>query len=754
VRRCYSLGLRAGLWVAFGCATATLAGAVSPVLWTLESFEDFEPGRTDGAALTGGGELVLAPGLRPLRVPPLEEAPEPFLWSQAIDGKGSLYVGGGHGGRIYRVPRGGQGSVYFETGDLGVHALAVDRSDVLYAATMPQGKVYRITGEARGEIWYQPEDRYIWALAIGPKGEVFAATGERGIIYKITGKGKAETFFDSEEFHVVSLAFDTQGNLIAGTDGRGLIYRITPQGRATVLHDSRLREVHLIGVDAKGVIYAGAMGAEGETPPPLPQLPRLPVREGDGAPTQVQPPLPLPGAEIPATATVTVVAAATPAQSQPGPPPKSEVYRIDPDGTVMTLWSSQEEIVHSLVIDTGGRPVIGTGEPGRIRVLSGPRQHSLLARLPESQVTSLVLGPSQQLFAATSNAGRIYLLDPATGDSGTYVSPTRDGQAVSRWGRIAWRANLPQGAKIELATRSGNSSLPDGTWSDWSAPYGNPDGSPVTSPPGRFLQWRARMLRTGSASGPTLHAVSVAYVPANLPPDIKRITVHPPGVVRERARVLQEPDPLDLAFTGIRVNPDGSPAQGLVDVATDKKIYVRGMRALEWEVEDPNGDLLAFDLSFRAEDETVWKPLARSLREPYFAFDSMQLPDGLYRVKVDASDAPSNPGAQARSAQAITDPFLVDTTPPTVQVTARRTGREAIIEVSATDGVGPLARASWSLDAAAWIPLPPADGVADARAETFSVTLATLKPGEHTVIVRVTDLLGNTGAGKTTFIVE
>jgi sugar lactone lactonase YvrE len=746
--------IRAGLWAAIVCATATAATAVSPVLWTLESFEDFEPGRAEGAALTAAGELVLAPAVRPLRVPPLEEASEPFLWSQAIDSKGSLYIGGGQGGRIYRVPRGGQGAVYFETGDLGVHALAVDRSDVLYAATLPQGKVFRITGEGKGEVWYQPEDRYIWALAINPKGEVFAATGERGIIYRIAGKGKAETFFDSDEFHVVSLAFDAQGNLIAGTDGRGLLYRITPEGRATVLHDSRLREVHLIGLDAKGVIFAGAMGVEGEPPAPLLQAPRLSAREGDGAPAQVQPPLPLPGAEVPATATVTVVAAATAAPTQAAPPPKSEVCRIEPDGTVTTIWSSQEEVVHSLVIDPAGRPVIGTGDPGRIRVLSGSHQHSLLALLPESQVTSLALGTSQQVFAATSNAGRVYLLDPATGDSGTYVSPARDGQAVSRWGRIAWRASLPQGSKLELSTRSGNSSPPDGTWSEWSTPYGTADGSPVTSPPGRFLQWRARLLRTGSSPGPTLHAVSVAYVPANLPPDIRKVTVHPPGVVRERTRILQEPDPLDLAFTGIRVGADGAPAPGIVDIASDKKIYVRGMRALEWEVEDPNGDTLAFDLSFRGEDETAWKPLARALREPYFAFDSMQLPDGLYRVRIEASDTPSNPGPQSRSAQRVTDPFMVDTTPPTVQVTARRSGRDATLEVTATDTIGPLARAAWSLDAAAWVPIVPADGMADARTETYSAPLGALKPGEHTVIVRVTDLLGNTGAGKATFVVE
>jgi len=34
------------------------------------------------------------------------------------------------------------------------------------------------------------------------------------------------------------------------------------------------------------------------------------------------------------------------------------------------------------------------------------------------------------------------------------------------------------------------------------------------------------------------------------------------------------------------------------------------------------------------------------------------------------------------------------------------------------------------------------------------VTLEPLRPGEHTVIVKVTDLLGNSGAGKATFTSE
>ncbi len=243
----------------------------------------------------------------------------------------------------------------------------------------------------------------------------------------------------------------------------------------------------------------------------------------------------------------------------------------------------------------------------------------------------------------------------------------------------------------------------------------------------------------------------MAYLPSNLPPVLKRLSVEPPGIVRERLPYAAEPEPQDLAFTGIRVNPDTGALTSQPSQMPEKRIYVRGMRALEWDAEDPNGDALSFDLSFKSESESAWKPLAKGLRDSYFAFDSTQLPDGLYRVRVDATDAPSNPAGQARTASQVSDPFLVDNTPPTVQVTARRTGKDVVVEASASDTIGPIARAEYSLDAARWVPVAPTDGVSDSRAETYSIGLGSLRSGEHTVIVKVTDLLGNTGAGKATF---
>jgi hypothetical protein len=738
-------------------ATPFPALAVTPVLWTVETHEDFARGTPDGVAVSADGDLVLAPALKQLEVPPLNEAPEPFLWSQAVDSKGTLYLGGGTGGHIYRVPKGVAGSLYYESGDLAVHALAIGPSDVLYAATSPNGRILKITGEGKGELYYEPDDRYIWALLSNPKGEVFAATGEHGVIYKIPSKGKAEVFFDSDEMHVISLALDARGRLLAGTDGRGLLYGIGPDGQATVLHDSPLREIKSIAVDKSGVIYAAGVGVDGAKPPTGPQPTKQAETGTPGAPgaAPVAPPMPLPGAGPIETVTVTA-SASGPHVPAPRDLPRSEVYRVDRDNTVTTIWSSPNEVIYSLVVDPEGRVLVGSGEPGRIREISGAHRSSVLARIKESQVTSLVPGPGRRMYAASSNVGRAYLLDGASSESGTYLSTPRDAQVVAHWGRISWRTSLPSGTSIEMTTRSGNSGLPDATWSDWSPAYPNPSGSAISSPPARFLQWRARLSRASGSASPVLLSASTSFVQSNLPPVVKSVSVKPPGVVRQRLPYLPETDPYDLAFTGIQVNPDALPGTDASAAIPEKEIYVRGMRAIAWDAEDANQDRLSYDLAFRGEGESSWKPLARDLRQPYFAFDSMQLPDGLYQVRVEASDAPSNASDQARTDSLTSDPFTVDNTPPSVQVTAQPDGKgpTVTIEVSASDGIGPIARAELSLDARRFQRLSPADGVSDSRSESYSLKLDAPGPGEHTVIVKVTDLLGNVGAGKATFTIK
>ena len=119
------------------------------------------------------------------------------------------------------------------------------------------------------------------------------------------------------------------------------------------------------------------------------------------------------------------------------------------------------------------------------------------------------------MLVATSNPGKLLRLAAARAERGTYTSDVRDAQTVALWGTIKWEAVTPAGSRLEISTRSGNTSTPDETWSDWSATYTDREGSPITSPRARYLQWRAT-LTAGKGEAPLLTSVTARVSAAKL----------------------------------------------------------------------------------------------------------------------------------------------------------------------------------------------------------------------------------------------
>ena len=238
-----------------------------------------------------------------------------------------------------------------------------------------------------------------------------------------------------------------------------------------------------------------------------------------------------PGGEIkPPTATpaqpIAGAAAQTTGQTSPAVDvsgvEKSAVYRINPDNTVETLWSSKEENVYD-VLALEKQILFSTDQNGRIYGLAPDRRVTLVTETKEGETTRL-LPADHSILAATGNMGRIFRLGEGPGPSGSYEAPVHDSGTASRWGSISWRADLPAGCKLAFRTRSGNSAKPDRTWSEWSEPLTDPAGSRISSPNARFIEWKAEMTGTNGAT-PLLNSVTLAYLPQNSPPVIHSINV-------------------------------------------------------------------------------------------------------------------------------------------------------------------------------------------------------------------------------------
>jgi YD repeat-containing protein len=725
-------------------ATPLIISASSPTFWTVATQADFLKGDVENLSIDSDGRVTLGPAAAQIT-----ETSAPFIWTVLAGSDGTLWAGTGNEGRVLRVARDGKSSTLFDAPEMEVHAIAQAPRGALYVGTSPNGKIYRVTPDGTSTTFFDPDDKYIWALASQPDGTLFAATGEKGVIYRITPDGKGSVFYKTNTTNVVALTLDSAGNLLAGTESPGRIYRIARDGKAFVLLDSPFKEIHALRVAQDGAIYAAAFsGQPGGEDRATPQL---------TPPQESQPRAPVPSVSAEITA-ITVVDAGSPAQAPAGASretrahnAKGAIYRIRPDGLWDTVWEATDDWPFDLLIEPGGALLVGTGKEGKLFRLSGdPARATLLARAPARQITALTRDSSGRVIGVTSNPGKIFALSPTRAATGTYESDVRDAGTVATWGEIRWRATSSPGA-LELYTRSGNTATPDETWSAWSKPYTSPAGERITSPNARYLQWRALFKSAkDSQDSPVLTSVTTAFLPRNLRPVVSSITVHPPGTVFQRPFSTGE---LEIAGFEENTSDGRTPAQQNQSGATGtpvlppapalgRKVYQKGLQTFVWKAEDENDDRLQYDIVYRREGETSWKPLRRGLWDPIFVWDTTSVPDGTYYVKITASDAPSNSPATALVGEAESTSFDVDNTPPVIQIqNAARTGDKATVRFVVRDEQSAVQRVEYSLDASRWRVAYPVDGIPDSRREEFEVTVD--EAAARSLIIRATDAMNN-----------
>jgi hypothetical protein len=739
---------------------AALAAALPPALlpsgtatWEMNSYNDFVRGRFTGISLSREGRLSLAP-----KMDTVFTSDQPVIWSAAEGPDGSVYAATGHRGRVYRIDRSGKATLLWTADQPEVFALAVDAKGIVYAGSSPDGKVYRIE-DSKASEYFAPKARYIWCLTVAPDGALYVGTGDQGKIFRVESAAKGEVYYETGQSHITGMAVDSQGRLLAGTDPNGILYRISAKDKAFVLYNANLPEIRAIVPMPDGSIYAAALGGAVARQAQAANQ----AIQGTGA-----------GAVPMATTTITVEAQAgeikPPVQPQPAPQvqstmgspgvttqfapsvdltgvDRSAVYRINPDNTVETLWSSKEENVYDLLA-LEKQLLFSTDSGGRVYGLAPDRRVTLVTQTNEGQATRL-LPSDHSILAATSNMGRIYRLGDVPGNSGSYEAPVHDTGTASRWGSLSWRADLADGCSIQFRTRAGNSAKPDRTWSEWSEPLTNPAGSPISSPNARYIEWKAELTGTGGAT-PVLNNITLAYLPQNSPPVVRSINVMTQSSTASQgtktASNAQSAAAYSVTVTdggdGSSATSSGTPTQTLPRASSQQITIV-------WQADDPDGDRLVYALYFRGDDETQWKLLKAGMHENSLTFDADVLADGKYFFRVMASDRESNPPSSAREAQLVSAPVLIDNTPPTVTIGAvKYSGGAAHIEWEARDAASSLRRCEYSLDAASWVPVEAADGVIDSPHEKFALDLANLSPGEHLVVIRVADSANNTGVAK------
>ena len=710
--------------------------AVETQVWEHSESADFEKGTLHKLSLSSEGRLMPAPVVRDIYDPSVS-----FLWTVARDSKGNVYAGGGGVGssksKLIVVNAAGQAKTLAELDGMAIQAIAIDKQDRVYAATSPDGKVFRVdaAGTAPGnvDVFYDPHAKYIWALAFSSKGDLFVATGDQGEIHRVTPNGAGSVFYRTEEAHVRSLAIDQRDNLIAGTDPSGLILRISPAGEGFVLYEADKREITAVAVAPNGTVYAAGTGTKAPATAPAPTPPQRQVQTSQGTITLAVPT----GGPARGGAAAPPTGTGAPIGVQGG----SEIFRIQPDGYARRVWTHPQDVVYALSFDAQGSVIAGTGNRGNVYRLDSDHTYTRLLNLAAAQVTGFATGANGRLYAVTGNIGEIFSIGPEREPSGTLESDVLDAGAFSYWGRIT---SLYAGTgAVTFETRSGNVSRAQKDWSPWA----KLTGDRVSSPAARFLQYRATV-----AGAAELYDVTAAYEMKNVAPVIETIETTPPNYKFPAPVVaVAAPNPATLTLPVLgRTTPAPTPARAAADSGSSPALtYAKGSIGARWLANDDNADTLLFKIEIRGDNETTWKPLRENLRERFYSWDSTAYPDGKYRVRVTASDAPSNTPEQTLTTSRESDRFLIDNTAPAITaLTATTQGTKIEVRFHAKDALNVLAKAEYSINGGEWKVVEPTTRLTDSEEHDYRFE-ADRGAGEATIAVRVSDAYENEAVSKT-----
>ncbi len=277
--------------------------------------------------------------------------------------------------------------------------------------------------------------------------------------------------------------------------------------------------------------------------------------------------------------------------------------------------------------------------------------------------------------------GKVYDIGPGLEHEGTVESDVFDAGMFSQWGRLSFKG-AADGGRIAIETRSGNLDRPQKNWSAWSGAITSEDGARMTSPAARFLQWKATLSVDSAdkpAGSPKLESVEVAYLSRNVAPHVLEVEITPPNykfpAPATAGNAGNAPPPLNLPPLGKRKPAPSAPAPE--SNSTPSLQYAKGAIGARWTAADDNGDTLIYTVEIRGVNETTWKLLKDKVKEKYMSWDSTSFPDGEYKLRVTASDLPSNTKEDALTGQLESEVFVIDNTPPRITALAATRGQQS-----------------------------------------------------------------------------
>jgi len=597
------------------------------------------------------------------------------------------------------------------------------------------------------EVIFEPNDakgtpprggtKYIFTIAVDDSGSIYLGTGPEGKVYGLDSLGKkAELVYESRDKNILSLAAGQDGHIYAGSDSRGLVYKINPRTKkATVLYDSEQPEI-------TALLFTGSFKPDKRTNESLEDTSDTTIglyaaaTSAKVVQTQTQFAARLPSAGRPEAkaergkssggeggrkleiANIQKAGDGKPDQGPPSarkgakPGEASFIYKIIKDGFVTDVFS--EAAVFFCLAEQDGKLLVGTGNNAQLFTVDPAAEQEAVIYEDEqaSQITAIAVA-ANDVYLGTANPANLIKLGSGFASEGTYTSDLIDAGQPAKWGKLQLEADIPQGCKVQVASRSGNvKDVNDPTFSDWTELVEVTEPIQLRCPLGRFCQYKLVLQSEDGHRSPLIREVAVASTVPNLAPKVESVTVS-------------------------RIEAAGK----------------EGFFKISYKAKDDNGDTLIYKIDFRKIGRTNWIELKDELTAASFEWDGKTIEDSRYEVRITASDERSNTTSTKLTGSRISEPIVVDNTGPVVEnmktTSAVKNGVQyRIFEFEVLDELSAIGKLEYTIDSNAdWIGTVPDDLVYDTTDENFTINIDAKKDlpkGDHVLTIKVSDAVGNT----------
>lgn len=437
-------------------------------LWRQDSEPDFHNGKSDGIAIDSGGRLT--PGYRELSRFSLEQ--EQRIWASVFS-RGKFYFAAGN---KLMSTNGDAPSVVATLPGMLITSLAADSKGNLYAANAPGGEVFAIDAAGSAKPYVKVSESIVSAMACDSSGHLFIGTSGSGKVYRVDN-GAATLVFDSNQAHVTALNFSERENkLYVGTAEKGCVYSLDGNMQVKAEFETGEHIVTGMAKDKAGNLFVTTAGA-------------------------------------------------------------GKLFRVQANGQAEPVAIS--DAFYTLYYDShDDRVYSGDAEGDITRVEIDPttdQAQFIPVCHTEQEAVMALCSDGNKLFSGSSNVAQVRTFEIQPSGDPTYSSIVQDAQRPANWSRVRL-ANVKGESTnsllktVRVATRGGETSQPDGSWSAWAdaVPDSSGDGYLIKSSPSRFLQYKLTWklgAEKRSVDDLIVSRVDVTYQPTNVAPTVASISV-------------------------------------------------------------------------------------------------------------------------------------------------------------------------------------------------------------------------------------